>query len=78
MTIGLALLGAVASATAEAEVKWSGPGWYVEETSMGFDYALVAGPYSDEASCNASKPADNDDYGYICINEPSDPDGGGG
>lgn len=72
---GLILAGVFVSAVVEADVAWTGPGWYVEATSMGFDYTLYSGPYADEATCNANKPADNNDYGYVCLYEQTD--GGG-
>lgn len=64
---------AVASGSAQADISWSGAGWYVEATEMGFDAALVSGPYTDEGACNAARPADNDDESYYCQYEGTDP-----
>ena len=72
---GLALAG-VTSSTAQADVSWSGAGWYVEATATGFDSSLVSGPYASEEACKDALPADTDDYSYICEDEETDPDAG--
>ena len=70
---GLVLAGAVASAPARAEGSWTGPGWYVEGSQLGFDSTLISGPYSTEAECKAAQPADDNDYAYDCEYEQTDP-----
>jgi hypothetical protein len=70
---GLALLGVV-SGPAQADVPWTGPGWYVESTETGFDLFLVSGPYADKDQCESARPADTDDYSYDCEYESTDPD----
>ncbi|HEX2669062.1 MAG TPA: hypothetical protein VHP13_11875 [Gammaproteobacteria bacterium] len=70
---GLVLLGFV-SGPAQADVSWTGPGWYVESTETGFDSSLVSGPYADKGQCESARPADTDDYSYDCEYESTDPD----
>lgn len=70
---GLALAG-ISSGPAQADVSWTGAGWYVEATATGFDSSLVSGPYADQDQCKAAQPADTDDYSYTCEYEGSDPD----
>jgi len=67
------VLAGVLMSPAQAEGSWTAPGWYVEETSMGFDETLVSGPYADEAQCKAALPANTDDYDYDCNYEGTDP-----
>ncbi len=78
LAAGFVLAAALASVPAEADVAWTGPGWYVEASATGLDTELVSGPYADEATCKANQPADDDNYMYDCEYETSDPNGGGG
>lgn len=75
LAAGFLLAGFIASAPVAADVSWSGTGWYVEESAIGYDVELISGPYSSEADCNAAKPPDDDTTGdsYSCDYESSDP-----
>lgn len=62
----LVLLGA-GSAYSEGEKEyWNGPGWYIT-CFWEFDEDIVAGPYSDEAVCNAVKWSDDEYCNYYCV-----------
>ena len=74
---GFILAGVLVSTPAQAEVAWTGPGWYVESSETGLDTELVSGPYADEATCDANKPADTDQDVYGCFYEESGTDGAG-
>lgn len=76
LAAGVILAGVFASVPAEADVAWTVPGWYLEASETGLDITLLSGPYTDEAACNAVKPADDKDYFYLCDYEASDPNGG--
>ena len=68
------VLAGAAFSPAQADISWSGPGWYVEATATGFDSSLVSGPYAEHDECEAAQPENTDDYSYDCEYEGSDPD----
>ena len=51
----IATIGVALAARAQAEVAWSGPGWYVEAPSPPFSLVLGAGPYGDQQTCESEK-----------------------
>lgn len=52
-------------AAAAAEVHWTSPGWYqVEDVEV--DGWIYAGPFSTEADCKSSIPADDDVSVFYC------------
>ena len=71
LVAGVILAGVFVSAPTRADIAWTGPGWYVETTETGLDTELVSGPYADEATCNANKPADTDQDAYVCFYDES-------
>lgn len=59
----LALVGA--STAAFAASKWNGAGWY--QIADAFESAeIIAGPFSDKDACNATLPANDQDFDYYC------------
>lgn len=74
---GFGLMGMVASAS--ADVNWSGAGYYLGESAMGFDLELISGPYSNEADCKAalSSVPQNEQQDAFCDYFASDPLAGG-
>ncbi|MDE2184847.1 MAG: hypothetical protein KGJ78_17680 [Alphaproteobacteria bacterium] len=80
--VGL-VLGAIAVAMpANADGKWTGPGYYISEdfSEVGMMYEIVAGPYSSEAECKAALEAlskeEKEQGGAECSYEATDPDAG--
>lgn len=68
----LATAGAL-SCPAQADISWSGAGWYVEALSGFFDFELISGPYASEEACKTALPADTEDTSYMCSDEEQDP-----
>ena len=53
------------SVAAVAEPKWTSPAWYqVADTVYG--WVLLAGPFADQQSCQATLPANDDEADYMC------------
>ena len=54
--------------TVSADVPWTGPGWYVTYTEMGFDTEVAAGPFSTQGDCQAtlSNYPNTKDADYSC------------
>lgn len=50
----------------DAYEHWVGPGWY-GTCDWGLDEDIAAGPFADEAACNADKPADDENCYYYCV-----------
>lgn len=69
---------AAASLPANADTKWSGPGYYVVESDELFGAGLASGPYSNEADCKAAVAAlpqqEQEEEAAGCAYEASDPD----
>jgi hypothetical protein len=62
----------IAATAASAASKWTAAGWY----QIGDDFVdawILAGPFGDEASCNATLPPDDDDGDYYCVYLDSKP-----
>lgn len=73
-----------ASLPANADVKWSGPGYYLteEDSAAGLgDAFLVSGPYASQADCTSALnalPQKDQDNTYLdpgCDYEATDPGG---
>jgi len=64
LALALAAL-ALSLAAAHAAPVWTVPGWYqVADTIVG--PFVWAGPYADQASCEAALPPNDDDADYDC------------
>jgi hypothetical protein len=59
------LLLVCAAAAATAAAKWNGAGWYQIEDVFD-DGWIIAGPFSDKGSCDASLPADDEEAEFYC------------
>ena len=68
LLIGVVLALAATTAASADDDGWKGPGWYL--TYLGF--GVVAGPYANEADCDADKASRND-QSLSCENLDKDP-----
>lgn len=55
----------VAAPAVAAVVNWSSPGWYQIE-DVDIDGWIYAGPFSTEADCKSTLPANDDEAIYYC------------
>lgn len=55
----------LSSASAHADVHWTGPGWYVVEDNPGGLF-LIFGPVGDEPTCIAAMPPDEEEAIFEC------------
>lgn len=67
LLLGLTLAG---GAPAQADVKWSAPGWYL----LGFPDVLLAGPFASEAACDAERANWTAPTPPMCLEFDNDPD----
>ena len=52
-------------AVANAAPVWTSPGWYqVADTIVG--YFVWAGPFADQAACEATLPPNEEDADFMC------------
>lgn len=56
ISTALSVVAMLASSAADANVKWSGAGYYIEDPANLFD-GYIAGPFSKEAKCKAALAA---------------------
>jgi hypothetical protein len=56
---------AITASAAIAKPAWTGAGWYIVE-DVEVDGWLLRGPYADEETCKANRPADDDEAIYYC------------
>lgn len=70
----LALPVMATGALADNKVTWTGPGWYLAQSStesagvlLG-SAELIGGPYPTENACIAAKPRDENGQSYLCVN----------
>jgi hypothetical protein len=59
------IFAALVAPAAAATVNWTSPGWYQIE-DVDIDGWIYAGPFSTEADCKSSLPADDDEAMYYC------------
>jgi len=61
----IALAPLVVAQVANAEPVWKSPGWYVVADTIVGPF-VWQGPYADQPTCEAQKPANEEDADYSC------------
>lgn len=64
-TVMIAAASLAIAATAIAAPGWTTPGWYQTADTIVGPF-VWAGPFADEASCNATLPPNEEDADYKC------------